>query len=151
MVWGTYAVKIEVQMAFAQIGPDRYLGNARIEAAFFSGTSLNASVSKTGKEAIYIRVCQMFQGSFLNFPSRGESAIFSYPWILIVRDFLHMVNKDRVHNIKDIEEDDEIRHLGIFPCRPTPQEPHTFIHPKEMCEILCKSRRRCPKTIRFWL
>ena len=49
MVWGTYAVKIEVQMAFAQVGPEikcprvpvwvkgrgcnRYLGNARIDLA----------------------------------------------------------------------------------------------------------------------
>ena len=51
MVWGTYAVKIEVQMAFAQVaseikvpqsarlsegGCDRYLGNARIDPATFS-------------------------------------------------------------------------------------------------------------------
>ena len=52
MVWGTYAVKIEVQMAFAQVGPEikcprvpvwvkgggcnRYLGNARIDPASFS-------------------------------------------------------------------------------------------------------------------
>ena len=51
MVWGTYAVKIEVQMAFAQVGTEikcprvpvwvkgggcnRYLGNAQIDPAFF--------------------------------------------------------------------------------------------------------------------
>ena len=52
MVWGTYAVKIEVQMVFAQVGPEikcprvpvwvkggrcnRYLGNAQIDPAFFN-------------------------------------------------------------------------------------------------------------------
>ena len=71
----------------------------------------------------------MFEGTFFNFSSRREAAIWSYPRILIDRDFLHIENRDIVH-IKGIEEDDEIRHLGM--SFNSPGATYSNIHEYEM-------------------
>ena len=91
IVWGTYAVKIEVQMAFAQVGLEikcprvpvwvkgggcnRYLGNAQIDPAFFYlGLPLHSRQLRTW---IHDNLCYLTIKS-----DTGQHLQFSPLWVL---------------------------------------------------------------------
>ena len=87
-----------------------------------------------------------------------------HPKRLNIRVFLHMMNKERVWHIKDVEEDNKIRHLWTSPCMQPRQGPPWFgsglgisqrVQPNSSCSCpwICNNvRHPGPNTtIRFWL